>query len=153
MDLHVFSSWRFCVFWQCGSTEHSSVCLLLQAPCDPKYGAYLMNWSLHLMSLHCWQCAVLRVPREARFWVLVSVLNIFTPLRPKLTEMKASPLLLRWLAKGYCLAPTLLRTFVTYRLTFMAQHALLDFLGQDQVARLRSGPLEDYNSPCVPRWA
>lgn len=66
---------------------------------------------------------------------------------------KPPPPLLRWLAKGYCLAPTLLRTFVTYRLTFMAQHALLDFLGQDQVARLRSGSLEDYNSPCVPRWA
>lgn len=47
----------------------------------------------------------------------------------------------------------LLRTSVTYRLTFMAQHALLDFLGQDQVARLRSGPLENYNSPCVWSWA
>lgn len=45
----------------------------------------------------------------------------------------------------------LLCIFITYRLTFMAQHALLDFLGQDQVARLRSRPLEDYNSPCVRR--
>lgn len=58
-----------------------------------------------------------------------------------------------WLARGYCLVTALLRTSVTYRLTFMAQHALLDFLGQDQVARLRSGPLEDCNSPCVWSWA
>lgn len=49
------------------------------------------------------------------------------------------------LATGCCPAgPALgaapLHTVVTYRLTFMAQHALVDFLGQDQVARLRSGP-------------
>lgn len=89
MDLNLFSGWRFGVFWLCGSTEHSWVSFLLQAPCDPKYCAYLTNWSLRLMSVHCWRCAVLRVPREARFPALVSVLNIFT--RPKLAEMKAPP--------------------------------------------------------------
>lgn len=63
------------------------------------------------------------------------------------------PVFLPWLARGYCLLTAVLRALLTYRLTFMAQHALLDLLGQDQVARLRSGPLEDYNSPCVPHWA
>lgn len=111
------------------------------------------SWIDPCVLCQCIAADVLCVPREARFRVLVSGLNIFTPLRPKLAEMKAPHLLLPWLAKGYCLVTALLRTFVTYRLTFMAQHALLDVLGQDQVARLRSGPLEDYNSPCVLCWA
>lgn len=93
MDLpvHVFPSWRVCVFWLCGRTKHSSVCLLLQAPCDPKYCAYLLNWSLCLMPVHCCWCAVLHVPKEARFAVFVSVWSILTPLWPKLAEMKAPP--------------------------------------------------------------
>ena len=50
-----------------------------------------------------------------------------------------------WLATGCrpagpALGAALLHTVVTYRLTFMTQHARVDFLGQDQVARLRSGP-------------
>lgn len=81
------------------------------------------------------------------FVCLVFFFFFFTPPWPKQAEMKA-PLPL---AKGCCLGTGPLHAFVTYRLTFMAQHALVDFLGQDQVARLRSGPLERYNSPCVCR--
>lgn len=61
------------------------------------------------------------------------------------------------LATGCCpagpaLGATPLHTVVTYRLTFMAQHAPVDFLGQDQVARLRSGTdsVTVLLSPCAP---
>lgn len=111
-----------------------------------------MNWSLHLMSVRCWRWPVLSLWREAMFWVLVwfwALLLLFG----QSWRRWGFPSLPSWLAKGYCLVTALLRTSVTYRLTFMAQHALLDFLGQDQVARLKSGPLEDYNSPCVWSWA
>lgn len=65
-----------------------------------------------------------------------------------------------WLATGCCPAGPARRaapfhTVVTYRLTFMAQHALMDFLGQDHVARLRSGPdfVTVQLSLCAPDWA
>lgn len=56
---------------------------------------------------------------------------------------------------GPALGAAPLHTVVTYRLTFMAQHALVDFLGQDQVARLRSGPdfVTVQLSLCAPGWA
>lgn len=139
--------WRVLVAW-----KHSSAGLVLPAPCETKFCASVMNWFLRLMSVCCWQRALLRVPEEARFPVLVSPLNIFTLLRPMPAEMKALPSSFSssrdWLKDIHTL-----HTFLTYRLTFMPQHALLDFLGQDQVARLRSGPSQDYNSPCVLRWA
>lgn len=118
---------------------------------DPKYCAHLVNWSLRLMSVHCWRCAVLRVPQEARFPVLVWVWTFLLLFGQSWLRWKPPrpPVIGQRILSGNAL----LRTFVTYRLTFIAQHALLDFLGQDQVARLRSGPVEDYNSPCVPRWA
>lgn len=52
---------------------------------------------------------------------------------------------------GPALGAAPLLTVVTYRLTFMAQHALLDFLGQDQVARLSSGP--DFVTVQFSLWA
>lgn len=87
MDLHVYSSWRFFVFWSSGSTAYSPVCFMLQAPYDPKRCPYIMKWSLYLLSVDCWRCAVLRIYIEGgdfseswfgfvpRFW-------------PKLAKMK-----------------------------------------------------------------
>lgn len=84
------------------------------------------------------------------------VMNISVLLRQNRLKMKAT----LWSAKGCCPAgpafgAALHHTFVTYRLTFMAQHALVDFLGQDQVARLRSGPdfVALQLSLCAPGWA
>lgn len=56
---------------------------------------------------------------------------------------------------GPALGAALLHTVITYRLTFMAQHALVDFLGQDQVVRLRSRPdfVTVQLSLCALEWA
>lgn len=81
--------WRR-VFWLCGSTELSSVCLVLQASCDPMYCAFLMNWSLRLMSVHsCRLCCVCPGRRGFQSWFRLWA--FFTSLRPKLAEMKAPP--------------------------------------------------------------
>ena len=78
-------------------------------------------------------------PKHDGSWFLFQ--TFAAALWPKPAEMKRRPRLAtgRWPA-GPALGATPLHTVVTYRLTFMAQHALLDFLGQDQEARLQSGP-------------
>lgn len=151
MDLCVFSSWRFSVFWLCGSAEHSSVCLALQAP-GMTLSTVRISWIDPCVSCQCIVgdvlCCVYRRRRGFQSWFGFEHFYSSSA-KAGWDESPRPPVIGQRILSGNAL----LRTFVTYRLTFIAQHALLDFLGQDQVARLRSGPLEDYNSPCVPRWA
>lgn len=60
--------------------------------------------------------------------------------RPEQVEMKATMRLATgWRPAVPALGAAALYTAITHRLTLMAQHVSVDFLGHDQVARLKSG--------------
>lgn len=104
----------------CSRSSPAIVSYEMEGVLLPSIG-YLKTWKAELQAaLDCFYCLLLFCPSSLR-WKPPAISH----------RMRSC-----WPGFGSSTA----HTVVTYRLTFMAQHALVGFLGQDQVARLRSGP-------------